>query len=319
MRRQRCKERMKKTLAIFLALVAGLGLSRARADTGPTVETPQATLDAALFCPAAFSHPDHEPVLLVHGTYANERENWDWNYGSALPKQGYDVCLVRLPDRANPDIQLSSEYVVNAVRRMHAATGRQVDILGHSQGGLEPRWAVKWWPDVQAAVDDLVMLATPNHGTTIADAATVFGRCTPSCWQMKTTSHFIAALNAVDETPGVVSYTSIYGNTDELVQPATTAPVAGGSNIALSDVCPLRPEEHLTIAVDAVAYALVIDAFTHPGPADPSRIDRATCLATSMPGADLTAFVLLIRNDPGPPSGFPAMTKAEPPLKPYAG
>jgi hypothetical protein len=254
----------------------------------------------------------------VHGTFTNERENWDWNYASALPKQGYDVCTVRLPDRANADIQLSAEYVVHAVRRMAAATGRHVDILGHSQGGLEPRWAVKWWPDVQALVDDVVMLATPNHGTAVAGIAAVFGQCTPSCWQMMTTSRFIAALNRDDETPGAVSYTSVYGITDELVQPATTAPVDGGANFALSDVCPGRPEEHLSIAADAVAYALVIDAFTHPGPASAARFDPATCTHAAMPGFDPLAFVLLLQNDPAPPTGFPAMSTAEPPLKPYA-
>ena len=305
-------------VAILLAVLA---VPRARAvDTGPALETAQATLDAALHCPATFSHANHEPVLLVHGTFTNERENWDWNYASALPKQGYDVCTVRLPDRANGDIQIASEYVVNAVRRMAAVTGRKVDVLGHSQGGLEPRWAVKWWPDVQADVDDLVMLATPNHGTTAADGEiALFHQCTPSCWQMATTSMFIAALNKTDETPGAVSYTSIYGNTDELVQPATTAPVAGGSNIAISDLCPGRPEEHVSIAADAAAYAMVIDAFTHPGPADPSRFNKATCLQGAMPGFDPAAFVALATTDPEPPNGFPALTTAEPPLKPYAG
>jgi pimeloyl-ACP methyl ester carboxylesterase len=289
----------------------------ARGDTGPVLETSPSTLDAALFCPPTFKHPAREPVLLVHGTFTNERENWDWNYASALPKQGFDVCAVRLPDRANGDIQLSSEYVVNAVRRINAATGRKVDVLGHSQGGLEPRWALKWWPDVQAAVDDDVMLATPNHGTTAADNAAIFGRCTPSCWQMMTTSHFVAALNAGDETPGAVSYTSIFGTTDELVQPATTAAVAGGSNINISQVCPVRPEEHASIAADAVAYAMVIDAFTHAGPANPARLDPATCRKAAMPGFNPAAFVALLQDDPAPPSGFPATTDAEPPLKPY--
>lgn len=311
---------MRALRPFLIALIfASLALPSARAvDTGPALETPTATLDAALHCPATFSHPDHEPVLLVHGTFTNERENWDWNYASALPKQGYDVCAVRLPDRANGDIQVSAEYVVNAVRRMTAATGQKVDILGHSQGGLEPRWAVKWWPDVQADVDDLVMLATPNHGTTAADGpTTLFRQCTPSCWQMATASNFIAALNKTDETPGLISYTSIYGATDELVQPSTSAPVDGGSNIAISDLCPGRPEEHASLAADAVAYAMVIDAFTHPGPADPSRFDTATCLQGPMPDFDPAAAVALLTSDPDRPSAFPATTPAEPARKPY--
>jgi triacylglycerol lipase len=308
-----------KRLAAILGLAILTVAMPARADTGPALETPIPALDAALHCPGAFTHPEHEPVLLVHGTYTNERENWEWNYAAALPQQGFDVCLVRLPDRANPDIQISTEYVVHAIRRMTAATGRKVDVLGHSQGGLEPRWAVKWWPDVQAAVDDLVMLATPNHGTLIADvmSAAFGGRCTPSCWQMRTTSQFIAALNAGDETPGAVSYTSVYSRTDELVQPATTAPVAGGSNIELADVCPGRLGEHLAIVADAVAHAVVVDALTQPGSASVARINRATCRKLAMPGFDPVAAVLLVQNDPAPPQGFPAVTPSEPPLKPY--
>jgi hypothetical protein len=37
---------------------------------------------------------------------------------------------------------------------------------------------------------------------------------------------------------------------------------------------------------DPVAYALAIDAMTHQGPADPSRISTATCLQLFMPGVN---------------------------------
>jgi hypothetical protein len=163
------------------------------------------------------------------------------------------------------------------------------------------------------------MLATPNHGTTAATTAlTPFGRCTPSCWQMAPSSKFIRALNKGDETPGAVSYTSLYGNLDELVQPKTTARLAGGANYALSQICPGRPEEHVTIALDAVAHAMAIDALTNPGPANPARLAKRTCHKLLMPDADPLAFVLLIQNDPAPPNSFPAVTTSEPPLQPYA-
>ena len=98
------------------------------------------------------------------------------------PRDGYDVCWVTLPDRSVGDIQVASEYVVHAVRTINARSGRKVDIVGHSQGGLEPRWALRWWPSLLSKVDDLVTLATPNHGTIVADPP---GPTCPACWQMK--------------------------------------------------------------------------------------------------------------------------------------
>jgi hypothetical protein len=58
------------------------------------------------------------------------------------------------------------------------------------------------------------------------------------------------------------------------------------SNIAIQDICPGRYVEHIQAVYDAVYYAVVMDALTHPGAADPSRIDRSVCLQGAMPGVD---------------------------------
>jgi hypothetical protein len=39
------------------------------------------------------------------------------------------------------DIQVAAEYVVNALRTMHAQTGGKVEYVGYSQGGMVGRWA----------------------------------------------------------------------------------------------------------------------------------------------------------------------------------
>src|SRR5205823_12901620 len=131
-------------LSVAVALLALVAAAPARA-ADPPLDAPRAQLAAALRCPATFSHPEHAPVLLVHGTGLTPDESWSWNYGKVLPAQGYDTCTVALPDSALGDIQVASEYVVYAIERIHAITGRRVDVIGHSQGGLEPRWAVRWW------------------------------------------------------------------------------------------------------------------------------------------------------------------------------
>ncbi|MGH2688165.1 MAG: esterase/lipase family protein, partial [Actinomycetota bacterium] len=192
---------------LVAALVLAAGTLRpdpAGAGDGPPLTAPATDLDAALHCPAGFGGTG-EPVLLVHGLGATGAENWGWNLAGVLPARGLDVCTVDLPARAWTDIQASSEYVVHAVRTMAAAGGRKVDVVGHSEGGLQPRWAVRWWGDVREQDDDLVTLGTPHHG--VVDPTLGLVRCPLPCfpgalWQMREGSDFLTALNAGDETPG---------------------------------------------------------------------------------------------------------------------
>jgi triacylglycerol lipase len=268
--------------------IALAGAQPASAD-GPTLETNVVDLDRAIQCPIAFSG-EHDPILLVHGTAGRAEDHWALDYQKILPDLGFDVCTVRLPHFAMGDIQTSVEYVVHAVRVISAASGQPVDMVGYSQGGLEPRWAVKYWPDVQAAVDDIVTLATPHHGTIVGDAACVGGTCDPAVWQMRPGASFIASLNTDDETPGAIDYTSLYSIHDELVQPVLpvpTAALAGGTTISIQDVCPGRFVNHGAEPLDAAVFALAIDALTHPGPADPSRVLAAQpdlCTQLFLPG-----------------------------------
>ena len=62
-------------------------------------------------------------------------EQYDWTYLPLLSARGYDVCTVTYPDRGLGDMQVSAEYVVHALRRMHEATGRKVAVVGFSYRG----------------------------------------------------------------------------------------------------------------------------------------------------------------------------------------
>jgi triacylglycerol lipase len=275
---------MKSMLA---ALTAGVSLfacavPAAMADPGPPLSVPSDRLQAALHCPSAFTHPQHEPVLLVHGTGADAASNWGWNYLRALPAAGFDACAVDLPDHALGDIQTSAEYVVYAIRTMHAATGGKVDVIGHSQGPLEPRWAIKWWPDVRADVDDLVGLSSPNHGVPAVNLLCLIA-CDAADWQFSAGSAFLKALNAGDETPGTVDQTSVISASDGIVEPATTSSLVGAANVWVQSRCPLRIVNHVRMAYDAVVYAIVLDALTHAGPARLSRISPLVCFRDLMP------------------------------------
>ena len=196
----------------------------------PAFETDQATLDAALVC-SEFTHADKPAVLLVHGTFTMGEEHFPWNYKPLLRELGFDVCTVTYPDRGLMDIQISAEYVVNALRQMAAASGRKVAIIGHSQGATMPRWAIKWWGSARDAVDDFVLIAGPNHGTSsrdnpMFDAIKSVTGLPAAIHQMTQGSNFITRLNEDDETPGEIEYTNIYTQFDELVQPVAPIPTA---------------------------------------------------------------------------------------------
>jgi hypothetical protein len=276
---------------------------------------PIEVLDETLDCAAGSTSPDgtgrSEPVLLVHGTAVTREQNWGWGYWPALKAAGFEVCWVQLPDQATGDIQLSAEYVARAVELMAARSGEKVDILGHSQGGLSPRWAIKFFPS-GALVDDYVGLASPNHGSAAADRRIDRGSaCPAACWQMRTESDFIAALNAGDETPGGISYTNIFTTNDELVIPYSSSRLTGANNVLLQDVCRGRPIDHFLIAGDSVTWQLTLDALTHDGGADPDRLRGFTCLKLALPGATMDW-----PDDPSTATATPV--NAEPRLKPYA-
>jgi len=274
--------------ATVTLLVVGTPVTAA---PGPSLQTPLPVLQAALHCTGDLAGAARDPVLLVHGTFADSEINWSWNYALALPARGEPVCTVDLPDVSAGDIQVSTEYVVFAIRTMARASGRKVAVVGHSQGGLEARWALRWWPDLRRLVSDVIMLATPNHGSAFPDAVcTAPYFCAASLYQMQTDSTFLAALNADHETVGAVPFTAIV-TTDDHVFVLPEQGVLNGnahlvSNIAVQDVCPGHPVDHVGLAFDGPTYAIVVDALDHAGPADPNRIDSAVCATDTMPGVD---------------------------------
>jgi triacylglycerol lipase len=266
-------------------------------QSGPVLQTAVDKLAAALRCHDAPHSSGGEPALLVHGGTLTGSESWHWNYVPALNNAGIDVCTVDLPDRALTDIQVSAEYVVYAVRQMRENYHSKVDILGHSEGPVVARWAIKFWPDVRNSVDDMVGLEAAYHGTAVTNIFCATGSCVPVAWQLSIGSSFLRALNADDETPGDVSYTSIYSLTDDggavpQLPQSVSQHGDGATNVPIQSICPVRVVSHVQALADAVAYAVVIDAFAHPGPADPSRIDPSVCDQLFLPGVTLDSFAI---------------------------
>ena len=187
---------------------------------GPTLYVSRAALAAAYVCHGPFGRSDLEPVLLNPATGVTAEQNYSWNYERAFTAQGRPWCAVTMPHSTLEDIQTSGEYLVYAIRHVYAKAGRRIAVMGHSQGGMSMRWALRFWPDTRPMVDDVIGIAGSNHGTTTLGFCIVgVTNCTPAVWQQAADSRFIAALNSRAETFRGISYTEIYTHTDEVVQP----------------------------------------------------------------------------------------------------
>jgi triacylglycerol esterase/lipase EstA (alpha/beta hydrolase family) len=302
--------RLRQGCRLVAAIVAVLGLGLAgvaAADSdpyaplgraGPALSVPTAQLQSALSCTAGVQGDARNPILLVPGTTLDPGPNYSWNYERAFAALHWPYCTITLPYHAMGDIQTAGEYIVYALRTMAHLAGRKVDVLGYSQGGMVPRWALRFWPDTRALVNDLVGIDPSNHGTLDAQVACQ-AQCPPAFWQQATNARFLQALNSRAETFAGIHYTVIYSRTDEVVVPNLDAQGSSSlhtgngqiANIAVQQICPTDTSEHLAMGTyDPVAYALAVDAFTHEGVADPSRISPSVCTEGVQPGVDPLTF-----------------------------
>lgn len=258
--------------SLLSAAVIGLGAGSAAADTPPP---PGANLP----CAPSAAHP--YPVVLVHGTGENMTNNWQamspalkaagycvyaFNYGSYNGSGTVGVYGLNFIERSAQE--LATE--VDAVLSQTGAT--KVDLVGHSQGGMMPRYYMKNLGG-GSKVDDLVGLSPSNHGTTNPLASPLGPTC-PACAEQAAGSPFITGLNSGDETPGTADYTNIATRYDEVVTPYTSDFLASDgnavTNVLLQDRCPNDTSDHLLTPDDPPAIQITLNALGRSGPADPA-------------------------------------------------
>mgnify|MGYP003708855375 CR=1 FL=1 len=217
------------------------------------------------------------PVVLVHGTFG-DRKNLLEPLSQAISDAGYCVFSLDYGNRGTGKIQRSARQLKRYVGRVLEATGAEkVSLVGHSQGGLMPRFYIKKLGG-RKVVDDLVGIAPSNHGTLITGpenplSGGLFGLICPACLQQSAGSAFLRKVNRGDETPGRVSYTQITTAYDEVVVPHTSGYLAEGprtTNLTLQDLCTPVLAEHLLIPTATPTVDLVLHALGRRGPADPT-------------------------------------------------
>ncbi|HEV7770245.1 MAG TPA: alpha/beta fold hydrolase, partial [Solirubrobacterales bacterium] len=268
---------MRRFISVFAVVMAmlGLGASAASADlpviyngvygyahVSPTASPPGAN---DWSCKPSAAHP--RPVVLVHGTFADMSDSWQ-ALSPLLKNNGYCVFALNYGPYAGSgaigvygtgEIRNSAQELNAFVDKVRAATGAaEVDIVGHSQGGMMPRYYLKFLGGA-AEVHTLVGLSPSNHGTTVdgigllarffPGGAQFTGALCPACEEQIVGSAFLAELNSGGDTVPGVDYTVIQTRYDQVVTPYTSAFLSGSSvkNVLLQNQCVLDLGDHLSM------------------------------------------------------------------------
>ncbi|WP_326648853.1 esterase/lipase family protein [Streptomyces sp. NBC_01750] len=287
------KRALRPLAALFLA--AAVTLTPAAAAHADSANAASANAESAphsgwnnYSCKPSAAHP--RPVVLVHGTLGNAVDNW-LALAPYLVNRGY--CVFSLDYGQLPGVPLfyglgpidkSAEQLDTYVDKVLAATGTsKADLVGHSQGGMMPRYYLKFLGGADK-VNALVGLGPDNHGTTLSGltkllpyfpgAEDLLNTATPGLADQMIGSAFLTKLNAGGDTVPGVHYTVIATRYDEVVTPYRSAYLVGPDvrNVLLQDLCAVDLSEHLAIGLfDRIAYHEVANAL------DPAHATPTNC------------------------------------------
>ncbi len=263
-------------VALIASLVAG---SPASAEDG--VPPPGAN---DWSCKPTAKHP--RPVVLVEGTFESMLKNWS-TMSPYLKSQGYcvfalDYGVTNGVPATGPVADSAAELKIFVNKVLNATRAKKVDLVGHSQGGMMPRYYMHFLGGAKK-VHHLIGIAPSNHGTTsplIPPPPFPTGALCQACLDQQAGSPFLTKLNEPGDTVRGPFYTVISTIYDEVVTPYTSQALAGPrrqvTNVVIQDLCPLDPIEHDQAPNDPVVHQLVGAALGNgDGPLDPSY--RPTC------------------------------------------
>jgi pimeloyl-ACP methyl ester carboxylesterase len=165
------------------------------------------------------------PVLLIHG-YNSDASAWK-KWEGLLKNDGipfYPITFEQSDDKCGSVIDHAKE-LNNRVRQIQNMTGsKQVNIVGHSKGGLDARVYLAYGTN---AVANLIMIGTPNDGSPIAE---ISDPCKPAVYDLRPGANATKAeMNpntkyytiAGDWDPSIQGNPAIPGNDDGLVAVAS--------------------------------------------------------------------------------------------------
>lgn len=243
-------------------------------------------------CRPSTAHPD--PVVLLHGLGSNGATHWT-AIAPALVAKGYCVYSLThgqvsplLPVGGLVSVDNSAAEITRFIDRVRTSTGaRQVDLVGHSEGGFLSLYVPKTAGGA-SRVHRVVSLAPPTHGTTFANltvlgdqlgltptakaAISLFGckACLDLAYNGGPVQRMVSGPIA---QPGV-AYTIIASRADALVTPHETSFVRepGVTNAFVQDHCPINTVGHIAMAYDLTVIAMITNAL------DPATARPVPCV-----------------------------------------
>lgn len=172
--------------------------------------------------PSNVATDNSNPIVLVHGYMDNGKTPW-WNIVNSYLRtagwesdQIYNVSVGEIPLTTVGSPTETSEEVRYAIHAAHNEHDSQVDVIGHSMGGLAARYCVEE-TDVGQYVDNLITIGAPHQSTTLA----YFGLSTSGAQAMRPGSDFLTTLNGSPLNP-TVQYTAIWSPADVLLNPVSS-------------------------------------------------------------------------------------------------
>jgi triacylglycerol esterase/lipase EstA (alpha/beta hydrolase family) len=220
-------------------------------------------------CKPSAAHP--YPVVLVHGTWENQYDNWAY-IAPRLQVAGECVYSFNYGGGTGGlngvnSIMTSATQMATFVNQVLASTGAtKVDVVGHSQGAMMPRAYIKY-DGGATKVNNLIGLNGTQSGTTLdgigtlgkelgvlSTVGTVLGE---AARDQVVGSPFLTALNAGGQTVAGVKYTMIATKYDEVTTPYTNSYItdnpAGAyvNNILLQTGCGTNYADHLSTPYSA--------------------------------------------------------------------
>ncbi|MET9659513.1 alpha/beta fold hydrolase [Streptomyces sp. NPDC006510] len=252
-----------KATALELMVLAGhvllypTGITGERPTTprpaGPHTTPPGATPTTSAGCSALPAEgDDRPPVVLLHG-FIDNRSVFVLLRRS-LARHGWHHLESLNYSPLTCDIRTAAELLGRHVEEICARTGhREVDIVGHSLGGLIARYYVQLLGGDQR-VRTLVTLGTPHAGTAAAPLASAH----PIVRQMRTGSAPIEELRR--PAPGCrTRFVSFWSELDRVIVPAEAAridhPDLDALNVRVTGIGHLALPVHPAVAA-AVRQAL---------------------------------------------------------------
>lgn len=257
----------KSALGLLLIALLGLVAAFALPASADDISPPGANNWS---CKPSHAHP--YPVVLVHGTFEDMAKNWSI-LSPQLASAGYCVFALNYGNNATGPIEDSAQQLATFVNQVLTATGaQQVDLVGHSQGGMMPRYYLKFLGGAPK-VKELIGISPSNHGTT-TPLTIPTGVVCDACAEQAAGSGFLTYLNSGGDTQGSVAYTVLSTDHDEVVTPyqsqALVGPAEQVTNVVLQDKCPTDLYEHDQTPNDPVVAQWVLNALSRNGTADPA-------------------------------------------------